>query len=157
MNQFEFIKGQYLKLRASTIRLLENFHGDSYYYQPTKVSNSTAWIVPHISAFEKIMVADKIDGYKFPRFISEDDVAKYKPMVDGYAFDRDEMMGVAKAVDLLEKTRDISVAFLEIMIDDPPKNIDAKNAAEKYLLNISHETEHLGQLKYLLGTWKRNL
>ena len=156
MNDFTFIKTQYVKLRDSLIAYLEKFNDDSYFFQPTKVSNTPAWIIPHISAFEKIMVVDKISGYEFEEFISQENIDKYKPGVDAFSFAKEEMMSIGKAIELLKKTKDCSLKFLDVLIKNKAvSDVDRENAMEKYLLNISHETEHYGQLKYLLGTWKR--
>ncbi|MFW9968506.1 MAG: DinB family protein [Candidatus Thorarchaeota archaeon] len=157
MKDIEFVKSQYLKLRESLIKFLSNFDDESYFYQPTDKSNSTAWIVPHISAFEKIMIADKISGYTFAEFITSDDILKYKPGVDGFAFNREQMLGKEEAIALLQRTKEVSVRFLDDLIEESSfaKEVDPQNAVEKYLFNFSHETEHYGQLKYLLGTWKR--
>ena len=157
MNDIEFAKAQYLKLRVAVIKFLDKFDDESYYYQPTEKSNSTAWIVPHISAFEKLMVTDKIPGFAFDDFITPEDIAKYKPGVDGFAFGRKDMMDIEEAVELLERTQEVSVSFLDDLIDDAAsaKDVDMQNAIDKYLFNFSHETEHYGQLKYLLGTWER--
>ena len=92
MSDFIFIKNQYVKLRDSLITYLGKFNEESYFFQPTKVSNSPAWIIPHISAFEKIMVVDKISGYEFEEFITQDNIDKYKPGVDAYSFAKEEMM-----------------------------------------------------------------
>ena len=157
MNDLESVKVQYLKLRASFIKFLDNFDDESYFYQPTEKSNSTAWIVPHIAAFEKLMVTDKIQGYPFQDFITPDDILKYKPGVEGLAFNREQMLEMEEAMALLERTEEVSVRFLDDLIEgsSSTRDVDQQNAAEKYLLNFSHETEHYGQLKYLLGTWKR--
>jgi hypothetical protein len=157
MTDLLFVRKQYLALRESFISFLGKFNDDSYFYQPTTKSNSAAWIVPHISAFEKIMVTDKIGGYEFPEFITLENVNKYKPGVDGFAFSKDDMLGIAEAIELLERTREVSIGFLDDMISEAAsvKDVDPKTAIDKYLFNFSHETEHYGQLKYLLGTWKR--
>ena len=66
------------------------------------------------------------------------------------------MMSTEKAIELLKKTKDCSLKFLNALIDGTSgSNVDPEIVKEKYLLNFSHETEHYGQLKYLLGTWKR--
>ncbi len=157
MNYFEMIKAQYQKLRAGLIKWLDKFNDESYFFQPTKVSNSAAWIVPHISAFERIMVVDKIEGYKFAEFIPTEDIAKYRPGVDAYAFEKAELMSKEDAIALLRKTEEVSVRFLDSMIarDDTVKNVDVAVAFDKFIFNILHETEHYGQLKYLSGTWTR--
>jgi hypothetical protein len=157
MNDLELVKSLYVKLREGLIAYLRKFDDGSYFYQPTPISNSAAWIVPHISAFEKIMVTDKIPGFDFPQFITPEDVAKYKPGVDAFTFTKDEMMGISEAIDLLKKTQEVSIAFLDDLIagKDSTKDVDKSVAVDKYLFNFSHETEHYGQLKYLLGTWKR--
>lgn len=156
MSDYIFIKNQYVKLRDSLITYLGKFNEESYFFQPTRVSNSPAWIAPHISAFEKIMVVDKIPGYAFEKFISQEDIDKYKPGVDAFSFAKDEMMSTEKAIELLKKTKDCSLKFLNALIDGTSgSNVDPEIVKEKYLLNFSHETEHYGQLKYLLGTWKR--
>ncbi|MGC9781382.1 MAG: DinB family protein [Candidatus Heimdallarchaeota archaeon] len=157
MKDFELIKANYLRLRSSVINYLGKFNDDSYYYQPTDKSNSVAWIVPHIVAFEKVMVTDKIKGYKFKRFITQEDIEKYKPAVDGYVFKKKELMNVEEAIKLLNETQNVSIKFLDDTINgsDSTNEVDLEIAFDKYLLNFSHETEHLGQLKYLLGTWKR--
>lgn len=157
MSDFELIKANYLKLRGSVIKYLSNFSDDSYYFQPTKKSNSTAWIVPHIVAFEKVMVVDKIQGYDFPKFISEADVDMYKPGVDGFLFETDSLMIVKDALNLLEKSKVVFINFLDAIINQSEEiaEIDLDLVFDRLMLNFSHETEHLGQLKYLLGTWKR--
>jgi len=78
MPDFKLLKVQYLKLRESIIKYLDQFDEESYFYQPTIKSNATAWIIPHISAFEKLMVIDKIEGYNFGIFISQEEIEKYK-------------------------------------------------------------------------------
>lgn len=157
MKDFELLKTNYLKLRESMIKYLDKFDEDSYFYQPTEKSNAVAWIVPHIVAFEKVMVIDKILGYKFNNFISKEDVEKYKPTVDGFEFSKDELMSKEKAIKLLEQTREVSIQFLDEMINqtDSVQEVNLEITFDRYMLNFSHETEHLGQLKYLLGTWKR--
>jgi hypothetical protein len=137
MTDLEFVKAQYLKLRASFIKFLDNFDDESYFYQPTNKSNSTAWIVPHISAFEKLMVADKIQGYTFEDFITSDDILKYKPGVEGFAFNREQMLGMDEAIALLERTEEASVRFLDDLIEGSTsaRDVDHQNAAEKYLFN----------------------
>ncbi|MFW9924865.1 MAG: DinB family protein [Candidatus Thorarchaeota archaeon] len=157
MRDFELIKANYLKLRNSVLKYLSNFTDESYYYQPTEKSNSTAWIVPHIVAFEKVMVVDKIQGYVFTKFISEEDVDMYKPGVDGFLFDKESLMSMKDALDLLEKSREVMINFLDEMINQADKisEVDSDQVFDRFMLNFSHETEHLGQLKYLLGTWKR--
>jgi hypothetical protein len=157
MDDMELVESLYTKLRESLIAYLGKFNEDSYFYQPTPKSNAAAWIVPHISAFEKVMVTDKISGFDFPEFIGPDDVAKYRPGVEAYTLNKGEMMGISEAIELLKRTQEVSLGFLDDMIAgrDSMRNVDRTVAFEKYLFNFSHETEHLGQLKYLLGTWKR--
>ena len=157
LKDFELLKSNYLKLREAMIKYLSKFDEESYFYQPTEKSNTTAWIVPHIAAFEKVMVTDKILGYDFTKFISEEDVNKYKPTVDGFSFSKEQMMSKEEAIKLLEKTKEVSIEFLDNMINQSEKikNVDSEIAFDRYMLNFSHETEHLGQLKYLLGTWIR--
>jgi hypothetical protein len=157
MDDLELVKSLYLKLRDSLIAFLGKFDDDSYFYQPTPKSNATAWIVPHISAFEKLMVTDKIPGFDFPQFITPENVAIYKPGVEAYALTRDEMMEISEAIELLKQTEKVSIGFLDDMIGgrDSIREVDRSVVIDKYLLNFSHETEHFGQLKYLLGTWNR--
>ena len=155
MSDLRFIIQQYSKLRDSLVNYLGKFNDESYFYQPTKVSNSPAWIVPHISAFEKVMVVDKIPGLALSEFISPNDVAIYRPGVEAYSFTSDQLMGLDDAIKLLEKTKEVSCAFLEELASGQSREVDMDVASERYLLNYSHETEHYGQLKYLLGTWKR--
>ncbi|MBN1330315.1 MAG: DinB family protein [Candidatus Heimdallarchaeota archaeon] len=157
MKDFELIKSNYLKVRASIIKYLEKFDDDRYFYQPTEKSNSTAWIVPHIVAFEKVMVTDHIENYDFASFISTEDVEKYKPGVNGFAFTKKQMLTKEQAIELLTKVQDVSMQFLDDMINESEaiSEVDAEIAFSKYLLNFSHEMEHFGQLKYLLGTYNR--
>lgn len=154
---FELIKANYLQLRRAMMKYLEKFDEESYFYQPTEKSNAVAWIVPHIAAFEKIMVADKITGYDFEEFITTEDVEKYKPSVAGYAYAKDQMMSIEDAIALLKKTMEVSNAFLDEIVHDSEKvkDVDKTIVFDKYMLNFSHETEHYGQIKYLLGTFKR--
>ncbi|MFX1439778.1 MAG: hypothetical protein ACFFFD_05970 [Promethearchaeota archaeon] len=157
MDDLELVKSLYLKLRESLIAYLGKFDDGSYFYQPTPKSNATAWIVPHISAFEKLMVTDKIPGFDFPQFITAENVAIYRPGVKAYALARDEMMQISEAIELLKLTQKVSIGFLDDMIAgrNSVREVDHAVVVDKYLLNFSHETEHYGQLKYLLGTWKR--
>ncbi|MHA1124074.1 MAG: DinB family protein [Candidatus Heimdallarchaeota archaeon] len=157
MKDFELLKANYLKIRESMINYLDKFEEESYFYQPTVKSNSVAWIVPHIVAFEKIMVIDKILGYKFKNFISKADVEKYKPTVDGFEFTKENLMSKEEAIKLLEQAQEVSIQFLDEMVNqtDLINEVNLEIAFDRYLLNFSHEIEHLGQLKYLLGTWKR--
>ncbi len=157
MNDLELVKSLYVKLRESLIAYLGKFDEGAYFYQPTPKSNAAAWIVPHISAFEKIMVTDKIPGFDFPQFITPENVAIYKPGVEAFAFSKDDMMGISDAISLLKRTQQVSISFLDDMIagKDTIKDVERSVALDKYLFNFSHETEHYGQLKYLLGTWKR--
>ena len=154
---FELLKVMYTKLRKSVIKYLEGFDEEAYYFQPTEKSNSPAWIIPHIAAFEKLMVTDKIAGYNFKEFIKPEDVEKYKPTVDGFTFSKENMMTKEEAIELLNKTQEASLEFIEHMIHQSDKvmNVEPSIAFERFLFNFSHETEHLGQLKYLLGTYKR--
>jgi len=158
MKDFELIKANYLKVRASIIKYLEKFDEERYFYQPTEKSNSAAWIVPHIVAFEKVMVTDQIENYEFSEFISTVDVEKYKPGVDGFNFTKKDMLTKEEAIILLTKAHEISIQFLDDIINQSDKisEIDAEQAFSRYLLNFSHEMEHFGQLKYLLGTYNRN-
>ncbi|NHJ04634.1 MAG: DinB family protein [Candidatus Heimdallarchaeota archaeon] len=157
MKDFELLKSNYLKLRNVFINYLDKFDFESYYYQPTEKSNTTAWIVPHIAAFEKVMVTNKILGFDFKEFISDEDVEKYKPTVDGFIFTKDQMMTKEEAIRLLKTIQEVSIEFLDNMINQTELiiNVDPEIAFDRYMLNFSHETEHLGQLKYLLGTWNR--
>lgn len=157
MLDFKFVKKQYLILREAVIKFLDRFDESSYYYQPTLKSNTTAWIIPHISAFEKLMVVDKIVGYNFSEFISQENIGKYKPNVDGFKFKKEEMMSKEQAIELLKRTQEVSVKFLDDLIaqNDSVKDVDPETAFNRYLLNFSHETEHYGQIKYLIGTWQR--
>lgn len=154
---FELLKVTYLKLRKSVIRYLDGFDEESYHYQPTEKSNSTAWIIPHIVAFEKLMVTDKIAGYVFPEFISQENIEIYKPTVDGFKLSKEELLTKEEAIKLLENAQKVSIEFLDNMINqsDKVKDVDKATAFDRFLFNFSHETEHLGQLKYLLGTFKR--
>jgi hypothetical protein len=154
---FELIKANYLQLRRALIKYLEKFDEESYFYQPTEKSNAVAWIVPHIAAFEKVMVVDKIAGYDFNEFIIPEDVEKYKPSVAGYAYTKNQMMSMEEAIALLKKTMEVSSAFLDEIVHDSEKVKDVDKAVvfDKYMFNFSHETEHYGQIKYLLGTYKR--
>ena len=54
MKDFELLKSNYLKLRNAFINYLDKFDLESYYYQPTEKSNTTAWIVPHIALLKKL-------------------------------------------------------------------------------------------------------
>jgi len=157
MKDFELLKSNYLKLRNAFIKYLDKFDSESYYYQPTEKSNTTAWIVPHIAAFEKVMVTNKILGFDFKEFISIEDVEKYKPTVDGFTFAKDQMISKDEAIKLLRITQEVSIEFLDCMTNQTESiiNVDPEIAFDRYMLNFSHETEHLGQLKYLLGTWNR--
>ncbi|MFX0204541.1 MAG: DinB family protein [Candidatus Hodarchaeota archaeon] len=157
MLDFKFLKIQYMKLRGAVIKFLDRFNESSYYYRPTLKSNTTAWIIPHISAFEQLMVVDKIIGYNFSEFISQENIDKYKPNVDGFKFKKEEMMSIEQAIELLKRTQEVSVKFLDEMIaqNDSAKEVDPETAFNRYLLNFSHETEHYGQIKYLIGTWQR--
>ncbi|MGY5874997.1 MAG: DinB family protein [Candidatus Thorarchaeota archaeon] len=157
MSDFELIKTEYQKLRTGLIKWLDKFNDDSYFYQPTEMSNSAAWIVPHISAFERVMVVDKIEGYEFTEFITDRDIAIYRPGVKAYAFEEDELMSMDDAIALLRKTEEVSIQFIDSMIakDDSVKHVDESVGFRKFLFNILHETEHYGQLKYLSGTWTR--
>ncbi|MHA1244720.1 MAG: DinB family protein [Candidatus Heimdallarchaeota archaeon] len=157
MKDFELLKANYLKIRESMIKYLDKFEEESYFYQPTEKSNAVAWIVPHIVAFEKVMVIDKILGYKFEKFISKEDVDKYKPTVDGFEFTKENLMSKDDAIKQLKQTQEVSIKFLDEMINqtDNVQEVNLEIAFDRYMLNFSHETEHLGQLKYLLGTWKR--
>ena len=100
------------------------------------------------------MVTDQIKEYTFDSFISPEDVEKYRPGVDGFLFKKSEMMSKDQAIQLLKKTQEVSLHFLDELIDKSSaiKEINQENAFNRYLLNFSHETEHLGQLKYLKGT-----
>lgn len=144
-------------MREAVIKFLDRFDESSYYYQPTLKSNTTAWIIPHISAFEKLMVVDKIVGYNFSEFISQENIDKYKPNVGGFKFKKEEMMSKEQAIELLKRTQEVSVKFLDDLIaqNDSVKEMDPETAFNRYLLNFSHETEHYGQIKYLIGTWQR--
>ncbi|MFX0063403.1 MAG: DinB family protein [Candidatus Hermodarchaeota archaeon] len=157
MPDFKHLKVQYLKLRESVIKYLDQFDEKSYFYQPTIKSNTTAWIIPHISAFEKLMVIDKIEGYNFGIFISQEEIEKYKPGVDAFNFKKEELMDKKQAIELLGKTQEVSIKFLDDMIaqTNSVKAVDPENAFNRYFFNFSHETEHYGQIKYLIGTWKR--
>ena len=157
MPDFKLLKMQYLKLREAIIKYLDKFDEESYFYQPTTKSNATAWIVPHISAFEKLKVIDTIEGYNFGIFISQEECEKYKPGVDALNFKKEELMGKKQAIELLRKTQEVSIKFLDDMITqtNSVKAVDPENAFNRYSLNFSHETEHYGQIKYLIGTWKR--
>lgn len=157
MLDFKLVKKQYLKLREAVIKFLDRFDEGSYYYQPSLKSNTTAWIIPHISAFEQLMVIDKIIGYNFGKFISQEYIDKYKPNVDGFKFKKEEIMSKNQAIELLKRTQEVSVKFLDDMIaqNNSVKDVDPETAFNRYLLNFSHETEHYGQIKYLIGTWQR--
>ena len=157
MKDFELLKASYLKIRESMIKYLDKFEEESYFYQPTEKSNSAAWIVPHIVAFEKVMVVDKILGYKFEKSISQEDVDKYKPTVDGFEFTKKNLMSKKDAIKLLKHAQEVSIKFLDEMINqtDKVQEVNREIAFDRFMLNFSHETEHLGQLKYLLGTWNR--
>ncbi|MFQ6123255.1 MAG: DinB family protein [Candidatus Heimdallarchaeota archaeon] len=100
---------QYLKLREAVIKFLDRFDEGSYYYQPTPKSNTTAWIILHISAFEQLMVVDKIGGYNFNEFISQENIDKYKPNVAGFNFKKEEMMSKDQAIELLKRTQEAAV------------------------------------------------
>jgi len=157
MKDFELLKANYLKLRENMIKYIGKFEEESYFYQPTEKSNAVAWIVPHIAAFEKVMVVDKILGYNFSKFISKEDVEKYKPAINGFEFTKKDLLPMDQAIKLLEKTKEVSINFLDEMINqtDTISEVNLEITYDRYMLNFSHETEHLGQLKYLLGTWKR--
>lgn len=88
----------------AVIKFLDRFDESSYYYQPTLKSNTTAWIIPHISAFEQLMVVEKIVGYNFSEFISQENIDKYKPNVDGFKFKKEEIMSKEQAIKLLKRT-----------------------------------------------------
>lgn len=154
---FELLKANYLKLRNALIKYLDRFSEEGYFYQPTKKSNATAWIVPHIVAFEKVMVTSRIEGYDFPEFISKEHVEKYKPGVDAFTFKKKELLSKEEAIKLLEKSKEVLIKFLEEVIHDTEKTakVDKAVVFDKFMLNFSHETEHYGQIKYLLGTHKR--
>ena len=124
---------------------------------PTEKSNAVAWIVPHIAAFEKIMVIDKIEGYVFDSFISPEAVEQYRPGVNGFSFKQDDLLSLEEAILLLQEAQKVSITFLDELITQSPtvQAVEPQIAFERYLLNFSHETEHFGQLKYLLGTWQR--
>lgn len=157
MHDFELVKNNYSKLRNVLIKYLEKFDEEAYLYKPTEKSNAVAWIVPHIVAFEKEEVMDFIEGYKFEIIISDEDIDKYKPGVDGYAFSEKELMTKDEAIKHLQIALEISVKFLVKIINnaDEIDEVDKDMAFTRYMLNISHETEHYGQLKYLLGTYIR--
>lgn len=157
MYDFELIKSNYLKLRSALIKYLDRFDEEGYFYQPTEKSNATAWIIPHIVAFEKMMVTDRITGFKFSKFISQENVDKYKPTVDGFAFTKDELLPKEDAIVLLEKSKEVLLKFLEDIIHDVEavSKVDKDAVFSKFMLNFGHETEHYGQIKYLLGTYNR--
>lgn len=157
MNEFEFIKTRYLQVRNALIKYLEKFDEQSYYYQPTEKSNATAWIVPHLAAFERVMIMDHIPGFKFNQFISEEDIEKYKPGADGFALEKKEALSKDEAIKLLRKAQKTTLEFLDLLINNAKEveKVDRNIAFDKYLLNFTHDTEHYGQIKYLLGTFKR--
>lgn len=157
MYDFDLIKNNYTKLRNALIKYLEKFDDSAYYYKPTDKSNAVAWIVPHIVAFEKEKVMDFIEGYKFKTIMSDEDVAKYRPGVDGFAFSENELMTKDEAIKHLQLTLEISIKFLDDIINnaDEIDNVDRDIVFARYMLNINHETEHYGQMKYLLGTHMR--
>jgi hypothetical protein len=66
-------------------------------------------------------------------------------------------MSKDEAIKYLQAAQEVSVKFFEDIISrtDSIKNINQNIAFNRFMLNYDHETEHYGQLKYLLGTFKR--
>jgi hypothetical protein len=157
MLDFEFIKNNYIKLVDAIIKYLDKFTEEAYYYKPTEKSNAVAWIVPHIAAFEKEKVMDFIENYTFDKVMSDENIVKYHPGVDGYKLKQNEMMTKEKAIEHLEAAKKASLKFLDDLINnaETTKDVDQDFVFARYMLSYSHTLEHYGQLKYLLGTYNR--
>ena len=156
MDEITVIHEGYLRLRdavASWIK--DNLGGAAWYYQPTPKSNSAAWIVGHLIAFEQQYVYDQIPGYAFPRGASAAVVERYKPGVAGYAMGEGELMSAEEALAGLARLREISDRFLSEVSSGTAAAVDRGLVTECYRHNAVHDTEHFGQLKYLSGTWSR--
>ncbi len=158
MDEIAVVRDTYLKLRdaiASWIR--DQLRSEAWYYQPTPLSNSAAWIVPHLIAFEQQFVYDKIPGYRFPRGATAEVVERYKPGVAGYSMGKADLMTAEEALAGLARLRETSDRFLSDMQSGSArtKGVDPRLVSDVYQHNASHDTEHFGQLKYLSGTWSR--
>jgi hypothetical protein len=158
MDEMQAIRNDYLELRdAIATWVRDHLQGDSWYYQPTPLSNTPAWIVGHLIAFEQQFVYDTIPGYAFPRGASLEVVERYKPGVAGFSLGKEALMPAGEALEGIARLREISDRFLSAVGSSAPavSAVDRRNVIEAYAHHTRHDTEHFGQLKYLSGTWER--
>ena len=157
MDETEAVFDSYLKLRDAISQWVrDHLGGAAWFYQPTRLSNPAAWIVPHLIAFEQQYVYDQIPGYPFPRGASAEVVERYKPGVDGFSMGKKNLMSAEEALAGLARLRQISQRFFSDMRSGAAgAGVDLRQVLDLYQHNSSHDTEHFGQLKYLSGTWGR--
>ena len=158
MDEIVFMHESYLKLRdAIVVWVRKNLSGAAWYYRPSPLANSAAWIVPHLVVFEQIKVHDRITGHGFPPLASAELVERYKPGAAGYAMPEAELMSLEGALGAIARARELTERFFALLhgADPTVAGVDRGLVFERYLLNFTHDTEHYGQLKYLSGTWDR--
>jgi len=158
MDEIAALRESYLELRDSIASWVRDSLGSEvWYYQPTALSNPPAWIVAHLIAFEQEYVYDQIPGYSFPRGATPDVVQRYRPGVAGYAMGEASLMSTEEALAGLAHLRGITDRFLSEVLSGAAdaRAVDRAVISDAYRHNLSHDTEHFGQLKYLTGTWSR--
>lgn len=158
MDEIQVVRDVYLKLRDEIAAWLrDHLQGEAWYYQPTPLSNTPAWIVGHLIAFEQQFVYDAIPGYVFPLGASADVVESYKPGVAGFSLKKGTLMPVTEALASLARLREISDRFLSAVGSSAPSvsAVDRRKVIGAYQHHAYHDTEHFGQIKYLSGTWER--
>ena len=157
MDEIAAIRDNHLKLRDAIASWVRDQSGGAWYYQPTPLSNSAAWIVGHLIAFEQLYVYDEITGYSFPRGASAEVVERYKPGVAGFAMGQEVLIPVEEALAGLARQRGISDRFFSDILSGSTaaERVNRRQVFEVYQHHSSHDTEHFGQLKYLGGTWGR--
>lgn len=158
MDEMAFVHSSYLKLRDAIVAWVrKSLAGDAWYFRPSPLANSAAWILPHLVAFEQTKVHDRIAGHGLPRLALPEMVERYKPGVAGYSMPEGELMGLEEALAAVARAREMTDRFFaQLQAGDPAvAGVDRALVFERYLLNFTHDTEHYGQLKYLSGTWER--
>jgi hypothetical protein len=158
MDEIRFIRDQYVSVRDSLVSWLpKHLAGRAWYFQPRPQSTSAAWIVPHLVAFEQVTIFGTLKGWQFPPVADADFVERYRGGAAGHTMGDSDLCTPEQALASLTGARGATVGLLDALIGGQPSAaaVGRNDVFRRDLANFSHDTEHVGQLKYLAGTYER--
>lgn len=134
-------------------------------YQPTKNSNSIAWLVWHLSRVQDSQIADLIDGKQvWENGWYEKFKLPFDKQATGYGQNSKDVLKVQPSLDLLlgyyNQVHSRTVKYLaELKDSDYSKIVDTRwtppvSLAARLISTISDDLQHIGQAAYIKGLLK---